>query len=312
MTIFKSSQSPESGPSWTWLLRVGAAACFLGWAWQALYWAGPYRAVLWDPRVFNLLQSLGWDWDSIVGGGDGSSLILLVSHGIGWIFLAGGVVAVILRRGSLWQLMVISLGGLCLALTAWCKFILSRGQHAMLTEHGGQVLMPLVLVLALYLGSHHRLTRWVALVAVATTFLGHGAYAIGWAPTPGHFIGMIRVILPVSGETALTILRAAGWIDILVCVGIFIPMTRGPALVYAAIWGFLTAVARPVAGMGAGLIYWGADQYVHEALLRMPHAIIPLFLFLIYRARPVDNPQEQVAHDASLPADRQQPSPVTL
>jgi hypothetical protein len=137
--------------------------------------------------------------------------------------------------------------------------------------------------------------RWVALLALVTTFAGHGAFAIGWAPTPGHFLGMIRVALSVPEEWALVILRTAGWLDFAVCAAVFIPHLRRPALLYAAAWGTATALARPVTGMDVNLIYWGADQFLHVALYRLPHVVIPLFLFWSLRK---ESKTEAVSLDA--------------
>jgi hypothetical protein len=92
---------------------------------------------------------------------------------------------------------------------------------------------------------------------------------------------MTCVILHIEYETAKTLLRIAGVLDFLVCIGIFIVPLRRASALYATIWGFLTALARPVAGMSWSLNYWGGDQYLHEAVLRAPHFLIPLYLFLI-------------------------------
>jgi hypothetical protein len=101
---------------------------------------------------------------------------------------------------------------------------------------------------------------------------------------------MTSVILDVEYDTANAMLHTAGVLDFLVCVGIFVPQLRRPSALYAAAWGFLTAIARPVAGMSLSLNYWGADQFVHEAVLRAPHVFIPLFLFFLWREpRSVEN-----------------------
>jgi hypothetical protein len=154
----------------------------------------------------------------------------------------------------------------------------------MFVEHGGQMLMPILLVLALRLGAAHRLTIGTAMLALIMTFAGHGSYALGFWPTPGNYYAMTTVVLGVDYPVAKAILRTAGALDFLVCLGICFPLMRSASALYATVWGFLTAIARPVAGMSWGLNYWGADQYLHEAVLRAPHFLIPLFLFLIWRA----------------------------
>lgn len=61
---------------------------------------------------------------------------------------------------------------------------------------------------------------------------------------------------------------------------------RDGFLMYAAIWGFLTALARPVAGMRFQYEWWGADQYLHEFVYRAPHFVVLLFLLFAWRQMP--------------------------
>jgi hypothetical protein len=136
--------------------------------------------------------------------------------------------------------------------------------------------------MALALGVRHRVTVVTAVVALILTFAGHGSYAVGLWPTPANFYGMTTIILDVEYDTAQSFLRTVGILDFMVCVGILIPAVRRPCAVYAAVWGFLTSVARPVAGMSMSLNYWGADQFLHEAVLRAPHFLIPLYLVFLW------------------------------
>ena len=110
----------------------------------------------------------------------------------------------------------------------------------------------------------------------AGALLGILAYA--------RFIGaQCQIPMLVEHETATSLLWWAGILDFLVCVGIFLKVSRRSCALYAAIWGLLTAIARPVAGMSLSLNYWGADQFIHEAVLRAQHYVIPLYLFLVWR-----------------------------
>ena len=56
-----------------------------------------------------------------------------------------------------------------------------------------------------------------------------------------------------------------------------------------------TALARPVAGMSLSLNYWGADQFLHEAVLRAPHFLIPLYLFFLWCSRSRNAPADTAA-----------------
>ncbi len=193
-------------------------------------------------------------------------------------------------KRSRMQLVALLGGSGLLVVLSYAKYVAAQYQPPMFVEHGGQILMPVLLVLALTLGARHRVTMATAMFALVMTFAGHGCYALDIWPTPATFYGMTSVILHVEYETAQTLLRIAGGLDFVVCVGIFIRPLRRSCALYATVWGFLTAIARPVAGMSWSLNYWGADQYLHETVLRAPHFLIPLYLFLLWR-KPQTIPQ---------------------
>ena len=265
------------------LLRVGAFLCLAGWTWVHFYWEGPYGVLLWKDSSYALAERLGIDWDEFVGTGADDGLVQRWISLTGWLYLAVTVLTVTVRRKSYIQMVGLLGGGLLLGLLAYAKFIGAQRQLPMLVEHGGQILAPVLLVLALRLGVRHSVTIIVAMIAMVTTFVGHGCYAMGLWPMPATFPAMTTLILGVEHETAAAMLWGAGILDFLVCAGIFFKVSRRSCALYAAIWGLLTAVARPVAGMSFSLNYWGADQFVHEAVLRAPHFVIPLYLFLIWR-----------------------------
>jgi hypothetical protein len=116
---------------------------------------------------------------------------------------------------------------------------------------------------------------------------------------------MTAVILRVDYQAAKAFLHAAGVLDFLVCIGILVPVLRRQSALYAAIWGLLTSVARPAAGMSVHLRYWGADQFLQEAVLRAPHFLVPLFLFFLWHERrqagdPVSSPATMPSAEATL------------
>ena len=265
------------------LLRIGTCACFAGWAWVQLYWEGPYGTLLWQEGSYALAERLGISWDEFVGTGADDGIIQKWLGWIAWLYLLFAVLAVTVREKSRLQMAILIVGSVMLLVLSYAKYVGAQRQLPMLVEHGGQVLMPVLLVLAIAVGVRHRATVIIAVVAVILTFAGHGAYALGYHwPTPPNFYGMTTEILHVDSATAGRILWVAGVLDLLVCVGLLIPLLRRSAALYAAAWGFLTAIARPVAGMSTDLNFWGADQFVHEAVLRAPHFVIPLFLFLVW------------------------------
>jgi hypothetical protein len=263
-------------------LRLGAFLCFAGWTWVHFYWEGPYGILLWQDATYAFANKLGISWEEFVGSGAEDGLVQIWIARIGWLYLACTVLCITVRNTS-WIQMAALLGGSgLLTVLSYAKYLNSQRQLPMFIEHGGQILIPILLVMALSLGVRHRVTVITAIVAFIMTFAGHGSYALGFWPTPANFYGMTTVILGIDHSTAKLFLHTVGLLDFIVCLGIFVPFLRRPSALYAAVWGFLTSIARPVAGMSLSLHYWGADQFFQEAVLRAPHVLIPLYLFFLW------------------------------
>ena len=246
------------------------------------YWEGPYGVLLWQDSTFELATRMGLDWEEFVGSGANDGFVQKWIARVWWLYLACAVLSLTVGPKSWIQMSGLALGSGLLTVLSYAAYVSAQSQLPMFIEHGSQMLIPILLAMALTLGAGHRVTVTTAIIALIMTFAGHGSYAIGIWPTPGKFYGMTTVILGVEYPTAQAILRTVGVFDLLACIGICIPYLRRASAVYATVWGFLTAIARPVAGMSWGLNYWGADQYLHEAVLRTPHFLIPLYLFLIW------------------------------
>lgn len=264
------------------ILRISAFLCLAGWTWSHLYWEVSYGVLLWHDSAYEWATYFGISWDEFVGSGAGDGWIQRWVSRIGWVYLVCTILTLTVGRRSYWQMGVILIGSVFLALLSYVKYVEALNQLPMLLEHGGQVLAPVSLVLALLLGPGHRATVATAIIAVVATFAGHGAYAIGWWPTPANFYAMVTVIFGLEYDTVVTMLRCAGVLDFLVCLLLFVPPLRRASAGYAFVWGLLTALARPVAGMSLSLNYWGADQFIHETVLRAPHFLIPLYLLMLW------------------------------
>ena len=268
------------------ILQLGGVLCFAGWAWEHYYWEGPYGDLIWNDATFELAQSWGFSWEDFVGSGynDGLVQLWLGRVYLGYVMGALACATASLGVRSVWFrailiAILIAGSGLLLVLT-FAKYARSDYELPMLVEHGGQVLMPILLVNALVFGPRHRITIALAICAVVATFAGHGAYALGLYPTPPQFIGMTTVLLGWEYSSVMRLLWFAGLMDFVVCIGLFTPLKRW-SVAYGVLWGLLTSLARPLAGMSWELSYWGADQYLHEAIYRAPHFMIPAFL-LVY------------------------------
>jgi hypothetical protein len=131
---------------------------------------------------------------------------------------------------------------------------------------------------------------------LSLTFIGHGLYAMGIYPVPSDFSTMTMIALDLSEETALRYLFLIGVIDFIVAITLWIPTTWLPsaraqdikhwALIYMLIWGGCTTIARlwghwESAPMAEWLMRWSP-----EMLLRLPHALVPLWLIKIKQLSP--------------------------
>lgn len=284
------------------VIRLGAFFCFAGWTWVHFYWEGPYGVLLWQDSTYELAARWGVQWDDFVGTGRNDGLVQRWMSRIGWLYLACTLTTLTVRNRSWIQMTVLVGGSVLLGILSYAKYVSVQRQLPMLVEHGGQILIPLLLVMAITAGARHRLTTTTAIIAFVMTFAGHGSYAMGFWPTPATFHAMISVCLSVEYETSQWILRVAGLLDFAVCIGIVLPWLRRGCAFYAVGWGFLTALARPVAGMSWSLNYWGADQFLHETVLRAPHFMIPLYLFLLWRKpKPAAGPTQPSSSLKEIP-----------
>ena len=218
-------------------LRVSTFFCFSGWAWGHLYWEPTYSSILWSETTFEWFQKFGYTWEDFAGTGSNDGLIQKCVHCIGWLFLGASILSFSATRNSWIQLGFISLSSVLMAAVAAAKYIKSEFEFPMLIEHGGQILSPVLLVTALTLGARHRVTVNTAIIAVVMTFAGHGLYAAGVWPTPSTFIGMTRSIFGWDYTTTKVFLRVAGFLDFIVCCGMFFPTLQRSCALYAPALG---------------------------------------------------------------------------
>lgn len=85
--------------------------------------------------------------------------------------------------------------------------------------------------------------QWILRIAVAGEFIGHGVFALqqkqGWIPYFTSF--------GISAEMAMTLLPLIGVVDIVLAVLILVRLVP-VVLLWMALWGFWTALLRPIAG----------------------------------------------------------------
>ena len=87
-------------------------------------------------------------------------------------------------------------------------------------------------------------TQWILRIAVAGEYVGHGVFALQgkeqWVDWIERFTGM-------EPAFALQLLHAVGYADIVIALIILLYPVR-VVLLWAAFWGFWTALIRPLMG----------------------------------------------------------------
>jgi hypothetical protein len=92
--------------------------------------------------------------------------------------------------------------------------------------------------------SNTKKIEWVLRIAVAGEFVGHGVFALQGKKV---WIDWIHQLTGAEISTAATLLMLIGFVDLLVALIILARPVRAVVL-WAAFWGFWTALVRPVVG----------------------------------------------------------------
>ncbi len=100
-------------------------------------------------------------------------------------------------------------------------------------------------VLCLFNMNNEKWIGWVLRIAVAGEFLGHGVFALQGKP---DWIGWFAKFGVTDTQTATTLLFILGLVDIALALLVLIKPIR-PLILWMVIWGFWTALLRPIVGM---------------------------------------------------------------
>jgi len=265
------------------LVLCGAVLFLWARAYQHFFFEGPYRAFFLDQPLFGGIQKRvsNQSWLEFVNSQVTERNILFYTRSVGFLFILTSLLFLAHRRvASGWLWLTAGLSSLSLLFYGVSDYLDKGYQLAQWIEYASQIALPLLFVGLL---QAHRYHTWIlfAKIAVALTFLGHGLYAVGFFPVPGHFIYMTTEILNISDSGAKDLLLVAGVLDLIAVVLLFFPKTEMYAVFYCLFWGFLTALARPLAYIEPGPVFWlTVHQTLFEFFVRIAHFLIPLYLFL--------------------------------
>lgn len=115
---------------------------------------------------------------------------------------------------------------------------------------------------------NNKVVEWTLRIAVAGEFLGHGLFAVG---AYGFKTGWVKFfeVVGLTSAHAETFLPLIGYLDILVAVIVLVYPIR-IAVLWAAVWGFWTALLRPLTG-----------DPVIEFIEKLPNIGAPLALLFL-------------------------------
>jgi len=308
-----SSFARAPGRFWNPGLRLGIAVGLIGLACSQLWADLPYRSLLWDERLLGpILEALfGLSWEDWV---TNTALEVWLER---YAWLAAGLFAVAacgllapLRGRAVWLPVLAAappLVGYAWAIWAEHGYYVSG-----LLELGIRLSLPLAVWILLRHPAQGA-GRWqlrLCLVGCAATFVGHGLHALDWAPTPLAFVDMLRRVLGIGGDAADWLLLAIGIQDLLLAVALCWPRLRGPALLWMACWGALTALAR-LSLVDLGFIADTLLPALATTLERVPHAILPLACWWWWQTvRAIGKPHNHApepTHDRPHPAPAEHP-----
>lgn len=268
------------------LMQIAVVAIFIGRGWQHLRFGAPYRAVLWDQAWMSwwVENWLDWEWGAYASSEVVDQNISLFTKSVGWFYLLCALVTATIQwlpKFFRWLLVAGAFGLIVLAGLLLKERFFQLGQFL---EYALQCGTPIFLFVLLQRKSITSRLLFFMKVATAVTFVCHGLYAIGYYPRPGNFMEMVLNILPVNEAQAVQFLKWAGILDFVAAVALFFPRSISMmAAIYMFFWGFMTTIARLWAYVDVTFLEETLLRWMPETLVRFPHFIIPMVLFLIMR-----------------------------
>ena len=244
----------------------------------------PFRALLWNEEIVGPLvaQLLGMSWAEWVANPQMDTMITRAQYICGCLLFLLGLLSLFFirkkyNRLAFYPLLILSV---YIFLISLLKYISKGYQIAQLIEHMMQWMLPIALYY-IYFNRKLLASKWLKL-ACAFTFLGHGLYAIGLHPIPGNFMYMVMDGFGFTEQYSVVFLSVVGIIDILAAVALFSKNNSliKYALLWMILWGFLTALARLTVQVDLDYFSAGLGRWWYEFVIRIPHFLVPLYLYL--------------------------------
>ncbi len=265
------------------IIKLACVLLFFGRGWQHFFWDAPFRTVLWNEDLLKgLVESMSsMTWKEYVTSPSVDTFIGGMTRAFGVFYFICAIAVPFITENTK-KLGAILIAGSCsLGLLYFLMFMEKFFYVGMLIEHALQFGAPLILYVALFSKNFYNRYQNAFKSLVALTFVGHAMFALGIHPVPGHFIDMIINVFGMSEGAARGFLLTAGTLDVLFAVLLFFQKTERAALIFMIFWGAVTSLARIVAHLDHELMALTSHEWVHETLLRAPHFMVPLAMYLL-------------------------------
>lgn len=286
------------------LLKYCAFLIFIGRAYQYLFFDAPFRAILWDDTLMPAIVEglFKTPWSNYVTSATVDKWIQLSIKTNGLLFVIAAFSALFINTKNFKFLKFpIYIGGFLLVLLSALLMKEKFYHNAQFFEHAIQFGIPFVLLFSLKTQATPSNLSLILKILIAITFTSHGLYALGYYPIPGNFIDMTINATGFNEDTSVQILYFAGVLDLLLSILIFIPKVSRYALLYAVIWGLLTAFARTAANFNTDFIANSLHQTLYQVIYRLPHGLIPLVAYAIQNKKIIPNFKAQISKKALKP-----------
>lgn len=269
-------------------LKLAAAAVWLALAWlYGMRHQTPWTQWLWNPANATVVERItGMTWSEWTRQSHHGIAQVAIGCGVGFALFAA---VILMLRGawarSRWLAVVLALPVMGVAVHLWLDVESRGGFAAQYMSEALKLASPGLLWLALvWPGLMRDQALWIARVATAATFVGHGWHAAGFSPTPAEWHFMTMKLLGLTQQGSVGFLHVMGWLDFVAAALLMLPLkSRWWLMVgagYCAAWGAFTAIGRPWAHFTAAENWYGLDPWLAEGIIRLPHFLIPLWLLL--------------------------------
>jgi hypothetical protein len=273
------------------LLQIACVCCFVGRAWQHIVFDAPFRALLWsETTMTGFIEAVfGIDWVTYSQHSD--RYITMIVTAVGFFYALCAVAVWFVDGKRRWASALMAAASVSLMFLSYLYYRDNKYKFNELIEYSLQWATPLALLIAVHFPHEKAKLILFSKLAILGTFLGHGHFAVGfYGEPPASFVRLSMRALGIGAPQAVSFLWVVGVLDIIICFLVFLPRRIAlHALVYAAAWGAITALARPYAYVPVGSDLRDASFWIAEAVYRMPNALVPLATFVLvyfYRRAP--------------------------